>query len=105
MISLQNGVLGAISLLILLLFISCLVFILKLSLDLRAAKNKRPQAKEKDIEHLNEKKEHSKQPSKEKIMYLIEKPQPKRTVKTNEREFTFVSPKRIYMMEDEKVKK
>lgn len=95
----NNGIIGAVALIILFLFISFIIFIIKLSLDLRAHKN--PKVYHAEPEPKKEKSPPIKAEPKKEVMYLVEKPHLPRTPK-REREYSLVSPKRIYMIDKEK---
>lgn len=100
----DTGIIGAIALIILFLFISFIVFIIKLVLDLKIYKKHKTY--EPAERQLPPKQKTAPLPQKrEEIMYLVEKPRQKRANNFSENEFTFVSPKKIYMIESEKVKK
>jgi len=96
-----TGTIGAIALIILFLFISFIVFIVKLSLDLRAHSKHKTYPTE--SEPVKQKSPPNKPAPNKEIMYLVEKPQPKNTKK--EKEYSLVSPKNIYIIDTDKIKK
>jgi len=81
-----TGIIGAIALIIIFMFVCMLVFIIKLILDVRVYKYK-----QKDEHKPAFVKEENK-------MYLIEKPQKKQ----KEKEYMSVSPKKIYTIDEKK---
>lgn len=83
-----TGIIGAIALIIIFMFVCMLVFIIKLILDVRLYKSKQKN----DLDKPSLQKE-------EKVMYLIEKPKVR---SKQEKEYTMVSPKKIYTIDEKK---
>ena len=79
-----TGIIGAIALIIIFLFVCMFVFIIKLILDLRIYRH-------------NQKEERPSSQKEEKVMYLIEKPKNRQK---HEKEYTMVSPKKIYTIDE-----
>ena len=71
---------------------------IKFSLDLKAYSKQKIYPKENEPE--TQKAPSIKNEPKKEIMYLVEKPQPKNT--RREREYSLVSPKKIYMIDKDK---